>query len=245
MAEDDGRVFIEAVCAAQSLEEYERILLSGIERRVGFDVAFCSRVAGPGPYAPGLDTAVLRRVRPSWQDYGQELLPIHQATLHGRRVAVDREFFGARFLHRTRVYREVMAPHRGHSSLQLSLGPDGEALAKVVLGRTRRGFSGAELDYMQRLQRILTVCELATQRLPLVAPCLRLTPREQDLVEYLRLGLTNRDIATACGTSRNTVRNQLVHLFQKLDVCTRSEAVSRSYELSLLRPAFEGARSAE
>jgi len=52
-----------------------------------------------------------------------------------------------------------------------------------------------------------------------------LTPRERDVLEYLCLGYTNREIALACGSSPNTVRNQLVSIFAKLGVTTRSEAV--------------------
>jgi DNA-binding CsgD family transcriptional regulator len=46
------------------------------------------------------------------------------------------------------------------------------------------------------------------------------------LVGYLQLGLTNREIALACGTSPNTVRNQLAALFRKAEVSTRTELVA-------------------
>jgi DNA-binding CsgD family transcriptional regulator len=51
----------------------------------------------------------------------------------------------------------------------------------------------------------------------------RLTPRELEVVEYVALGLRNSDIALACGSSPNTVRNQLTRVFQKLSVASRSE----------------------
>jgi DNA-binding NarL/FixJ family response regulator len=40
------------------------------------------------------------------------------------------------------------------------------------------------------------------------------------------LGLQNREIAAALGTSVNTVRKQLVSLFEKLEVASRAELVA-------------------
>jgi DNA-binding NarL/FixJ family response regulator len=55
-----------------------------------------------------------------------------------------------------------------------------------------------------------------------------LSTREREILSYLRLGYTNREIGLALGTSFRTVRNQLSHLFEKLGVSTRAEAVGRS-----------------
>jgi DNA-binding CsgD family transcriptional regulator len=51
----------------------------------------------------------------------------------------------------------------------------------------------------------------------------RLTPRERDVVQQLRTGLTNREIGRALGISINTVRNTLARIFEKVGVSTRSE----------------------
>jgi DNA-binding CsgD family transcriptional regulator len=55
-----------------------------------------------------------------------------------------------------------------------------------------------------------------------------LTAREREVLSYLRLGYTNREIAAACGTSPRTVRNQLSTVFEKLGAATRAEAVAIS-----------------
>jgi DNA-binding CsgD family transcriptional regulator len=52
-----------------------------------------------------------------------------------------------------------------------------------------------------------------------------LSPREREVVSYVSLGYTNREIGLACGTSAHTVHNQLRSVFRKLDVCTRAELV--------------------
>jgi DNA-binding CsgD family transcriptional regulator len=53
-----------------------------------------------------------------------------------------------------------------------------------------------------------------------------LSPREQDVLDYVCLGYTNAEIASACDTSPNTVRNQLAIVFRKIGATTRAEAVA-------------------
>lgn len=57
-----------------------------------------------------------------------------------------------------------------------------------------------------------------------------LTPQEERVAEFLKQGLTNRQIAEQIGISHETVKAHLQHLYTKLGVRTRSAAV---YRLSL------------
>jgi DNA-binding NarL/FixJ family response regulator len=52
-----------------------------------------------------------------------------------------------------------------------------------------------------------------------------LTPRELDVLGLIVKGLTNPEIATVLGTSQNTIRNQTISIFAKLEVTDRAEAV--------------------
>jgi len=52
-----------------------------------------------------------------------------------------------------------------------------------------------------------------------------LTPREREVLELVARGLANDDIATALGLRSKTVRNHVSHLFEKLGVSTRAEAI--------------------
>ena len=114
------------------------------------------------------------------------------------------------------------------------MGIPTQPLATLVLGCTRGQFKPEQCAALAEARSLLTVCELAiASRQTTIAGAPDLSPRERELVQYLRLGYTNREIALACGTSFRTVRNQLSHLFQKLEVSTRSEAVARSFEHSL------------
>ena len=55
-----------------------------------------------------------------------------------------------------------------------------------------------------------------------------LTRRELDLLEYLRTGQTNQQIADCLGISVNTVKFHLKNLFEKINVKNRAQAVAVS-----------------
>lgn len=57
----------------------------------------------------------------------------------------------------------------------------------------------------------------------------RLTPREQNVLGCLSKGLSNREIARQLGISQHTVKNYLLHIFDKLGVSSRVEALLQSY----------------
>ena len=61
--------------------------------------------------------------------------------------------------------------------------------------------------------------------MPVHAPT-RLSPRELEILALVAAGASNKQIAVACGVSPNTVKVHLAHLFEKLGVTTRAEAVA-------------------
>ena len=62
------------------------------------------------------------------------------------------------------------------------------------------------------------------------APDELLTPRESEVLGLIARGMKNRDIATALYISQSTAKVHVRHVFEKLGVRTRSEAVAR-YEM--------------
>lgn len=80
---------------------------------------------------------------------------------------------------------------------------------------------------------------------PSVAPVQSalLSPREQELVELVARGLTNREIADLASISRNTVKQHLKRVFRKAGVASRTElAASVAREQSPEGPFRGGAR---
>lgn len=221
---------IDAARSVSSRDAYDRALLDTLGKEIGFDVAFCVREGGASTYAPGFDDAVRRATARRWAAYGADFADVARIARSRRGVAVDREVLGQARLERTRVYRELMLPHRGQSSLITYLGCADGNTAAIMLGRTGPRFSDAERELMERAAPILGVCERAVAHVAEIARAeFRLTRRERDIVAYLRLGYTNSEIALACGTAPRTVRNQLSHLFEKMGASTRAEAVAISF----------------
>jgi DNA-binding NarL/FixJ family response regulator len=61
-----------------------------------------------------------------------------------------------------------------------------------------------------------------------------LTPREQEILELLAAGLTNREIAEALVIAPGTVKKHTGNIYGKLNVSNRTEAATKARELDLL-----------
>ena len=62
-----------------------------------------------------------------------------------------------------------------------------------------------------------------------------LTPRELQIVELVERGMKNKDIGVSLGISERTVKTHLSHLFEKLGVTSRTEAVRVATRRGLVR----------
>jgi DNA-binding CsgD family transcriptional regulator len=60
-----------------------------------------------------------------------------------------------------------------------------------------------------------------------------LTARERDVLAMISQGLSNKRIARALAISPETVKSHVKHIFLKLEVGTRTEAVFRALSLEL------------
>jgi ATP/maltotriose-dependent transcriptional regulator MalT len=63
-----------------------------------------------------------------------------------------------------------------------------------------------------------------------------LSPREQEVLELIARGFSYADIARLRELSIHTVQTHIKHLYAKLAVSSRSEAVYEATQLGLLRP---------
>ena len=62
---------------------------------------------------------------------------------------------------------------------------------------------------------------------------LGLTRRELNMLEFLKSGKSNKEIARDLGISPNTVKTHLTNLYEKLGVTNRTQAVTKAVELSI------------
>jgi DNA-binding NarL/FixJ family response regulator len=73
------------------------------------------------------------------------------------------------------------------------------------------------------------------QRLSQLAKRRHLSHRESEVLDGMRRGLSNRDIASALSISEHTVKAHVKAILQKLESADRAEAVARGFEQGLLR----------
>ena len=66
-----------------------------------------------------------------------------------------------------------------------------------------------------------------------------LSPRETQIIEFLMLGATNREIACCLNISLNTVKSHVVSIFNKLGVQNRTQAALKAAWLGFNAPNSE------
>ena len=66
---------------------------------------------------------------------------------------------------------------------------------------------------------------------PLVEP---LSERELEVLQLIVAGMSNREIAEKLIIGEGTVKTHIIHIFSKLDVQSRTQAIARARELDLL-----------
>ncbi len=74
------------------------------------------------------------------------------------------------------------------------------------------------------------------QRKGVEDPVVRLTPRETEVLTLIAKGLNNRAVAETLGVSRATVRTHLEHIYGKLEVSNRTEAVTEAIRQGIIEP---------
>lgn len=67
------------------------------------------------------------------------------------------------------------------------------------------------------------------------APQISLSKREIQVLELVATGLPNTQISAALFVTETTVKSHLVHIFSKLDVSSRTAAVSAARRLGIVR----------
>jgi LuxR family maltose regulon positive regulatory protein len=136
----------------------------------------------------------------------------------------------------------ALAAPEGYLRVFVDEGPPMAALLRELVGRRRERLATvtAPQDY---LTRVVDAFEQAG--LPIRPPVRRggvvvaglvepLTARELEVLRLVAAGASNRVIAERLVVTLETVKKHLSHLFDKLGVANRTQAVGRARQLGLL-----------
>jgi DNA-binding CsgD family transcriptional regulator len=151
-----------------------------------------------------------------------------------RGVVKIADFYSARQWHSTGMYSGIYRPPGIEHELMLSLPEAGGRTTGP--GRTVRLYfrRGPGMDFSERDRALLTLLRPHLHQAYLDAerrrhPVPRLTPRQKDLLRLLAAGLTNAQIARRLGLSEGTVRTHLENIYGRLNVSSRTAAVTRAF----------------
>ena len=110
--------------------------------------------------------------------------------------------------------------------VRLDLERFGRTRAVLTLEREGGAFGARDVDWLRTLLPTLILADEGVAASTGRARPRALTQREADIVDYVRLGYTNAQIAMATGRSVAAVRNLLVRIFDKTGVRTRAQLVA-------------------
>lgn len=100
-----------------------------------------------------------------------------------------------------------------------------DVAAQTIVDSVRQAAAGRMVLAPEMTQRVLA---------GLRAPKVSLTVREREVLQLLATGAGNRQIAAQLFVSEATVKTHLVHVFEKLQVTSRTQAVAAARERGLL-----------
>jgi DNA-binding CsgD family transcriptional regulator len=99
-------------------------------------------------------------------------------------------------------------------------------IAPLIIDGRFHGAVGIDLSAPQPLKPGASSQKQRATTSPLLESKLSvLSPREREVVHWLGQGKSNDEIATILGISSHTVKNHVDHIFQKLGVHNRYEAI--------------------
>jgi DNA-binding CsgD family transcriptional regulator len=187
---------------------------------------------GGGPN-PGPDYDPLDAVH--WQNYWRcEPCSYPDRTGDLGSVITIADFYSARQWHSTGMYTDLYRPKGLEHELMLSLPYDAGS-GTPGPGKTLRMFlfRGPGSDFSEADRAVLTLLRPHIHQAWLDAerrrrPVAELTARQRQLIDLLAAGHTNRQIARKLGISEGTVRKHLEQIYRRLDVSSRTAAVTRA-----------------
>jgi DNA-binding NarL/FixJ family response regulator len=121
---------------------------------------------------------------------------------------------------------KVLAAIRAGASGYLLKGMEAQRIVEAIQ-EVHKGGSVVQPQLARRLLRHF-------QRQPSPESYPPLSPREREILVLISKGLSNPQVAGTLGVSRATVRTHLEHIYAKLDVSNRTEAVTEGIRKGLI-----------
>ena len=138
------------------------------------------------------------------------------------------DFLSDRQLHRTPMYNECLRPLGVERELMLCLpSRPGRALRLLFFREAGSDFSPRDRGLLALLRPHLDRAYRAQRRRRSGKP--ELTARQWQLLRLVAAGYTNGQIGRRMSISEATVRKHLEHVFQRLQVTSRTAAVTRAF----------------
>ena len=151
-----------------------------------------------------------------------------------RSIIKTADFYSARQRHSTAMYTDYERPLGLEHNLMLCL-PEAPPQTAGPKRHVRLYLSrGPGLDFSERDRAVLTLLRPHLYQAFLDAerrrnPVPRLTPRQWELLRLVAAGHTNAQIARRLGLSEGTVGTHLENIYTRLNVSSRTAAVTRAF----------------
>jgi DNA-binding CsgD family transcriptional regulator len=133
------------------------------------------------------------------------------------------DFYTVRQWHATAMYAECLGPEVEHEMMACLPDGAGRTLRLLCERGAGRDFGERERFLLQLLRPHIADAYRSAVRRRAEG---RLTGRQRQILELVRAGMTNRQIARSTGLSEGTVRTHLNNIFTRLEVGSRTAAAS-------------------
>jgi SAM-dependent methyltransferase len=197
------KTFVELAQGCTDAAAFEQGALAALNETIGFDVAYFS-VKGleTEPTVSGLPDETVQRAVAGAATYAREFMPVKQAALGARGVAIDTDVLGVSRVRKAHYYNDVAMTVGGGHALMAYVPFRRRVVAAVMLGRTTKSFSRAEVSAVEQALPSLGVAR-GSYGYPVVFEPL---PRPHDRGLLERLGLAGERPLASLSTLRGTVR---------------------------------------
>jgi DNA-binding CsgD family transcriptional regulator len=230
-----------AVADARSADELGKAVIAAIDRMIGFELGTILTAELGQPWSTAGEiggTCDNRVLEQNYRRYAGELLEEETARKAGRFSAAS-EALESRRRERLSIFHEFLMPRGLNQAIAGYWVIDGRAwsvgLIRSVVAFSDRAIArlNALLPHLKAALRARSWCAhfeaCSNARFPSEYPNggspgpWGLTLAQEQTMNLVVRGLTNKEVARLLGTSPNTVRNTLVEVFDKVGVTRRTE----------------------